>query len=97
MRDFRIGSRLIATTIGALSLMIAFVVVALISLGLIGDRVQTIAVDNNRGMELAHEMREHLGELDLHARNAMLFEEISRQRESQQGVNAALQAYQAYE
>ncbi len=97
MRDFRIGSRLIATTIGALSLMIAFVVVALISLGLIGDRVQTIAVDNNRGMELAHEMQAHLGKLDLHARNAMLFEEISRQREAQQGVNDAVQAYQAYE
>ena len=34
MRNFRIGSRLIATTVGALSLMIAFVVVALISLGI---------------------------------------------------------------
>jgi len=97
VRNFRIGSRLIATTVGALALMIAFVVVALISLGLIGDKVQTIAVDNNQGMELAHEMQGYLGNIGVHARNALLYEEITRQREAQQGVGEALQRYQANE
>jgi len=97
VRNFRIGSRLIATTVGALALMIAFVVVALISLGLIGDKVQTIAVDNNQGMELAHEMQGYLGNIGVHARNALLYEEITRQREAQQGVSEAIQRYQANE
>ncbi|WP_345742639.1 methyl-accepting chemotaxis protein [Azonexus hydrophilus] len=97
VRNFRIGSRLIATTLGALALMIAFVVIALVSLGLIGDKVQTIAVDNNQGMELAHEMQGYLGNIGLHARNALLYEEISRQREEQQGVDLAIQRYQANE
>jgi methyl-accepting chemotaxis protein len=97
VRNFRIGSRLIATTIGALALMIAFVVVALISLGLIGDKVQTIAVDNNRGMELAHEMQGYLGNVGVHARNVLLYEEITRQREEQQGVSEAIQRHKANE
>lgn len=86
MRNFRIGSRLIATTVGALSLMIAFVVVALISLGMIGEKVQTIAVDNARNMEMAGAMQRHIDSLGLRARNALLFEEISRQREEERGV-----------
>lgn len=93
VRNFSIGSRLIATTVGALGLMIAFVLVALISLGLIGDKVQTIAVDNNQGMELAREMQGHIDSLGLHARNALLYEEISRQREEEQGVSTALLRY----
>ena len=93
VRNFRIGSRLIATTVGALGLMIAFVLVALISLGLIGDKVQTIAVDNNQGMELAREMQGHIDSLGLHARNALLYEEIVRQREEEQGVASALLRY----
>ena len=97
MRNFRIGSRLIATTVGALSLMIAFVVVALISLGMIGEKVQTIAVDNAQGMELASAMRRDVDSLGLHARNALLFEELLRQREAAQGVTDSLAQLQLLE
>jgi len=83
IRNFRIGSRLIATTVGALSLMIAFVVVALISLGMIGEKVQTIAVDNARGMELASSMQRDVDSLGIHARDTLLSEEILRQREAE--------------
>lgn len=97
VRNLKIGSRLIATTIGALALMIAFVVVGLISLGLIADKAQTIAVENNRGMELGHEMQGYLGNIGLHSRNALLFEEISRQKEEQQKVGEVVLHYQAHE
>ncbi|RKT50377.1 methyl-accepting chemotaxis protein [Azonexus fungiphilus] len=97
VRNFRIGSRLIATTVGALGLMIAFVVVALISLGQIGDKVQSIAVDNNQGMEIAREMQGHLDSLGLRARNAMLYEEIAKQREEERAAALDLQHYLASE
>ena len=46
VRNFKIGSRLISTTIGALGLMIAFVIIALIGLSKVGVKAQVIAVEN---------------------------------------------------
>ena len=46
VRNFKIGSRLIFTTIGALGLMIAFVIIALIGLSKVGEKAQVIAVEN---------------------------------------------------
>lgn len=97
IRDYRIGQRLISTTIGALGLMIAFVVIALISLGMVSDRVQTIAVDSNRSMELAYEMQGRLFSVGQNANNAMLLEEIARQRQAQAGAMADLESYLAGE
>lgn len=97
IRNYKIGHRLISTTIGALGLMIAFVVIALISLGMVSDRVQTIAVDSNRSMELAYEMQGRLFSIGQNANNAMLLEEISRQRQAQAAVSADLENYRSGE
>ena len=97
IRNYRIGHRLISTTIGALALMIAFVVVALIGLGMVNDRVQTIAVDGNQSMELAYEMQGRLFSIGQHANNAMLLEEIARQRQAQAAAIENLESYHAGE
>lgn len=93
MRNFKIGSRLISTTIGALALMIAFVFVAMMSLGLIGDKVQSIAVDNSGGMELAHEMRGRIASVGLHARNVLLNTEDEGLDAESRAARAAVVAY----
>jgi hypothetical protein len=42
LRNYKIGTRLIMTTFGALALMIAFVAIALFSLNSIGEKVDHI-------------------------------------------------------
>lgn len=56
VRDFSISTRLMATTVGALLLMIAFALAGVLSLGLIGDKVRMIAVDNVEGLRLVEEI-----------------------------------------
>ncbi|MDD2740826.1 MAG: methyl-accepting chemotaxis protein [Rhodocyclaceae bacterium] len=93
LRNYKIGTRLIMTTIGALGLMIAFVAIALYSLSLIGDKVDYIAQNNNKKTELAVNMR--LGNL-LIARGvaeAMIYEESSQQAAEFSKVLAAQKNY----
>lgn len=96
-RDFKIGSRLISTTIGALGLMIAFVVIALIGLGKVGEKAQLIAVDNAATLDVIAEMREAVEGASMRARNAMLYEESARQRQEEKEMTAALARYRESE
>jgi methyl-accepting chemotaxis protein len=56
VRDFSISTRLMATTVGALLLMIAFALVGVLSLGLIGDKVRMIVVDHADSLQLVEEI-----------------------------------------
>ncbi|MFV0371285.1 MAG: methyl-accepting chemotaxis protein [Azonexus sp.] len=96
-RDFKIGSRLISTTTGALGLMIAFVVIALIGLGKVGEKAQLIAVDNAATLDVIAEMREAVEGASMRARNAMLYEESARQRQEEKEMTAALARYRESE
>ena len=57
LRNYKIGTRLIMTTFGALALMIAFVAIALFSLNSIGEKVDHITDNNIKKTELAVGMR----------------------------------------
>ena len=93
LRNMKIGSRLMLTTVGALALMVAFVVIALVSLNMIGDKVERIANNNIKKTEQAVSMRMHNLLIGTGVRNAMLFEETDRQRAEQGRVDADLKAY----
>lgn len=93
LRNMKIGSRLMLTTVGALALMVAFVVIALVSLNLIGDKVERIASNNIKKTEQAVSMRMHNLLIGTGVRNAMLFEETDRQRAEQGRVDSDLKAY----
>jgi len=97
LRNFPIGTRLIATTICALSLMIVFVVIALFSLGRVGEHAERIAVDNVRNTEMAIEMQSHIALLGQHARDALIYEEIARQAAEEKAAGLAIEKYLAGE
>ncbi len=56
VRDFKISTRLMVVTLGALLLMIAFALIGVWSLGLIGDKVRMIVLDNPEGLRLVDEI-----------------------------------------
>ena len=75
LRNFRIGPRLMMTTVGALALMIVFVTISLLSLNAISDKVDRIANNNIKTTELAVGMRTRALQIGTHVRTALLFEE----------------------
>lgn len=97
LRNFKIGTRLIMTTVGALALMIAFVAIAWLSLNSIGDKVDRIANNNIKKTELAVNMRTRNLLIDRHVRTAMIHEETERQLGEEKQVNAEFLAYMASE
>ena len=97
LRNYRIGTRLIVTTIGALALMIAFVVIGLVSLNSIGDKVDRIVNGNITKTDLAVEMRMHNLQIGRYVRTALLHEETARQIDEQRNVETELVAYLAAE
>jgi len=97
LRDYKIGTRLIMTTIGALGLMIAFVGIALFSLNTIGDKVERITETNGKMSELAIEMRMRNLLIGRHVRTALLYEEIEKQAGEQVKVEAEMTRYLAAE
>ena len=97
VRNFKIGSRLISTTIGALGLMIAFVIIALIGLSKVGEKAQVIAVENAATADIIGEMRAAVEEANIRARNAILYEETARQNAEEKEMLAALTRYRASE
>lgn len=93
LRNYKIGTRLIMTTIGALALMIAFVVIGLLSLGKIGDKVDRIANNNIVKTDLATEMRMRNLLIGRHVRTALIYEETEKQSGEKKKVDADLLAY----
>lgn len=97
LRNYKIGTRLIMTTVGALALMIAFVAIAWLSLNSISDKVDHIANNNIKKTELAVNMRMRNLSIGEHVRTAMIHEETEKQLGEEKKVNAELLAYMASE
>jgi methyl-accepting chemotaxis protein len=93
LRNYKIGTRLIMTTIGALALMIAFVAIALFSLNSIGSKVDHIANSNIKKTELVFNMQTHNLLIDRHVQSALLHEEMDKQLAEQKKVELELLAY----
>ncbi|NTV69399.1 MAG: HAMP domain-containing protein [Azonexaceae bacterium] len=97
LRNYKIGTRLILTTVGALALMIAFVAIAWLSLNLISDKVDHIANNNIKKTELAVDMRTRNLLIGRHVRTALIYEESEKQLGEEKKVSADLQAYMTSE
>ncbi len=93
LRNYKIGTRLIATTVGALALMLVFVGVALYSLTTIGTQVDHIINNNVKKTELAVDMRMRNLLISRHVRTALILEESEKQQGEQVKVEADLAKY----
>ena len=93
LRNYKIGTRLLLTTLGALGLMIAFVAISLFSLGSISDKVDRIANNNIRNTELAVDMRMRNLLIGRAVRNSILYEEFERQQAEKAKVDADFAKY----
>ncbi|MFZ2267858.1 MAG: methyl-accepting chemotaxis protein [Azonexus sp.] len=93
MRNYRIGTRLIMTTVGALGLMLVFVGVALFSINSIGDRVDHIVGNNIRKTELAVDMQMRNLLIARHVRTALIYQEPDLQMGEKAKVEADLAKY----
>jgi methyl-accepting chemotaxis protein len=93
LRNYKIGTRLIMTTVGALALMIAFVAIALFSLNSVGEKVDHIANNNMKEMGLAVDMRMRNLLIGRRIRSAIIYDEIEKQQEEQKKVGIELSAY----
>lgn len=96
-RNYKIGTRLILTTLGALALMLLIVGIALLSLDRIGDKVARIAGESAVNSELAVDMRMRNLLIGQHVRTALVQEEIEKQIEEKARVDADLAKYLAAE
>ncbi|MBL8430320.1 MAG: MCP four helix bundle domain-containing protein [Dechloromonas sp.] len=93
LRNFKIGPRLMMTTVGALVLMVVFVAISLLSLNAISDSVERIANNNIKKTELAVGMRTRNLLIGTHVRSALLHEETEKQMGEEKKVSADLLAY----
>ncbi len=92
-RNYKIGTRLLLTTIGALVLMIIFVAIGLFSLRSIDEKVDHIVNNNIMKTELAHTMSTHNLLIARHVRTALVYEEIEKQIGERKKVEGDLQRY----
>lgn len=88
MRNYKIGTRLIMTTVGALGLMLVFAGVALFGINRIGERVDHIVGNNVLKAELATDMRTRNLLIAQHVRTMLIYQ----QPEQQQGEKTTLEA-----
>jgi methyl-accepting chemotaxis protein len=93
LRNYRIGTRLIMTTVGALGLMLIFVGVALFSINRIGDRVDHIVSNNIHKTELTVDMRMRNLLIAQHVRTALIYQEADQQAGEKLRVEADLGKY----
>jgi methyl-accepting chemotaxis protein len=93
LRNLKIGMRLIMTTIGALALMISFVIIALFSLNSIGEKVDHIVNNNIKKTEWAVNMRTRNLLIGRHVRTALIYSEAGKQMGEMKKVEAELQSY----
>ena len=97
LRNYKIGTRLLLTTLGALGLMVAFVAISLFSLASVSDKVDRIANVNMRNAELAVDMRTSNLLIGRAVRDGILYEENERQLAEKAKVEAELAKYLAAE
>ncbi|MBI2277421.1 MAG: CZB domain-containing protein [Dechloromonas sp.] len=97
LRNYKIGTRLILTTAGALVLMLLVVAVALFSLKQIGDKVVRIVDENAVNAELAVDMRMRNLLIGQHVRTALVQEEVDKQLAEKARVDADMAKYLAAE
>ncbi|HJV92046.1 MAG TPA: methyl-accepting chemotaxis protein [Azonexus sp.] len=97
IRNYKIGTRLILTTAGALVLMLVVVAVALFSLNQIGDKVVRIVDENAVNAELAVDMRMRNLLIGQHVRTALVQKEIEKQLAEMARVDADMAKYLAAE
>ena len=76
LRHYKIGTRLIMTTIGALALMIVFVAIALFSLNSVGEKVDHITDNNFKKTEQAVDMRVRNLLISRHVRTARFMKKL---------------------
>ena len=93
LRNYKIGARLIMTTMGALALMVAFVGVALFNLSNISDKVDLLANSNIKKTEFAVEMRMRNLLIGRHVRTALIYEETEKQLGENKKVDQDLAKY----
>lgn len=93
LRNFKIGTRLIMTTVGALTLMVVFVGLALFSLNQIGDKVDHIIGNNIKKTELAVDMRMRNLLISRHVRTALIYQDFEKQLGEKAKVDADLAKY----
>ncbi|MDP3539363.1 MAG: methyl-accepting chemotaxis protein [Azonexus sp.] len=93
LRNYKIGTRLIMTTIGALILMLVFVGISLFSLNMIGDKVDHIIENNVKKTELAVEMRTRNLLIGRHVRTGLIYEETDKQMGEKAKVEADFAKY----
>ncbi|UCV08849.1 methyl-accepting chemotaxis protein [Dechloromonas denitrificans] len=97
IRDYKIGTRLIMTTIGALVLMLVLVGIALFSLKTIGDEVELIVNNNIKKTELTVDMRTRNLLIGRHVRTALIYEQPDKQEQEKTNAEAELAKYLAAE
>jgi methyl-accepting chemotaxis protein len=97
LRNYKIGTRLIMTTVGALALMIVFVAIALFSLNSVGEKVDHITDNNIKKTEQAVDMRVRNLLISRHVRTALIYEETEKQLGEQKKVAADFQLYMELE
>ena len=93
IRDYKIGSRLIMTTVGALALMVAFVGIALFNLSNINDKVDSLANGNIKKREFAGEMRIRNLVIASSIRSAIIYEERAKQNAEREKVHSEFAKY----
>ena len=93
LRSYKIGTRLILTTIGALGLMIVFVGIALYSLNTIGEKVDHIINNNVRKTSLAVDMRMRNLLIARHMRTALIYTNVDKQLGEKAKVDADFAKY----
>ena len=97
LRNYKIGARLLMTTLGALVLMIAFVAIGLVSLNSVGDKVDDIVNNNIEKTEQAVTMRMRSLLIARDVRTAVIYEETERQMGELAKVQASLKSYMELE
>ncbi len=97
LRNYKIGTRLLMTTVGALVLMIAFVAIGLISLKAVGDKVDYIVNNNIKKTDQAVTMRMRSLLIAREVRSALIYEETDKQMAEQAKVDASLKSYMEVE
>ena len=93
VRNYRIGTRLIMTTAGALALMIIFVGIAIYGFGTIGGKVDHIIGNNFKKYELATEMRKRNLLIGSHVRTALILQDGEKQSAEIAQLDAEMAAY----
>ena len=93
LRNYRISTRLLVTTVGALVLMVTFVVIAMVNLAAINDNIEHIAQNNLHKTDLAVDMRMRNLLIGRHIRTALLRDKVDQFSEEQKKVESDFGLY----